>query len=167
MIDEKRVIRKIEKKIDTFVKDHPEQKDCKSVQVQKEFIHMLELEAKEQTKKEHECELSLESELLGKLNDMRESKEAFCDKRGDKCELYESCFKCAVAGIVDVVKRLEEEAEYSSADFDGYVKEVAPYLDAEYDDIFYAGLKRAIMIIRAISRTEMSEKGIIVNGKRV
>ena len=161
MIDEKRVIRKIEKKIDTFVKDHPEQKDCKSVQVQKEFIHMLELEAKEQTKKEHECELSLESELLGKLNDMRESKEAFCDKRGDKCELYESCFKCAIEGMIVAVKQLEQEHEYSYADFDEYVREVAPYFDAEHDNRFCEGIRRAIMIIRAISRTEMSQKGII------
>ena len=116
--------------------------------MQREFIHILELAAKKQKAKEHERMLSIESELL----------EDFCDKQGGKCELYESCFKCAVAGIVDVVKSLEEEAEYSSADFDGYVKEVAPYLDAEYDDIFYAGLKRAIVVIRAACREKMGEK---------
>lgn len=155
MIDEKIVIKDIENRIDTFVKQYPKEKDCRSVQVQREFIHILELAAKKQKAKEHERMLSIESELLGTLNDMKDSKEDFCDKQGGKCELYESCFKCAVVGIVDVVKRLEEEAEYSSADFDGYVKEVAPYLDAEYDDIFYAGLKRAIMVIRAVCREKM------------
>ena len=158
MIDEKIVIKDIENRIDTFVKQYPKEKDCRSVQVQREFIHILELAAKKQKAKEHERMLSIESELLGTLNDMKDSKVAFCDKQGGKCELYESCFKCAVVGIVDVVKRLEEEAEYSSADFDGYVKGVAPYLDAEYDDIFYAGLKRAIVVIRAVCREKMGEK---------
>lgn len=46
MIDEKRVIAKLEKRIDSFVKDHPDQKDSISVQTIREFIHMLELEAK-------------------------------------------------------------------------------------------------------------------------
>lgn len=48
MIDEKRVIKKLEERIDTFVKNHPEEKNCKSVQVQREFIHMLKLETKKQ-----------------------------------------------------------------------------------------------------------------------
>lgn len=138
MIDEKIVIKDIENRIDTFVKQYPKEKDCRSVQVQREFIHILELAAKKQKAKEHERMLSIESELLGTLNDMKDSKEDFCDRQGGKCELYESCFKCAVAGIVDVVKRLEEEAEY--------------------DDIFYAGLKRAIVVIRAACRKKMGEK---------
>lgn len=46
MIDEKRVIAKLEKRIDDFTKAHPDQKDGISVQVIQEFIHMLELEAK-------------------------------------------------------------------------------------------------------------------------
>lgn len=46
MIDEKRVIAKLEKRIDDFTKAHPDQKDGVSVQVIQEFIHMLELEAK-------------------------------------------------------------------------------------------------------------------------
>lgn len=105
MIDEKIVIKDIENRIDTFVKQYPKEKDCRSVQVQREFIHILELAAKKQKAKEHERMLSIESELLGTLNDMKDSKEDFCDKQSGKCELYESCFKCAVAGIVDVVKR--------------------------------------------------------------
>ena len=47
MVDEKIIIRKLEKRIDDFVKNHPEQKDCEKVQTVREFIHMLELEAKE------------------------------------------------------------------------------------------------------------------------
>lgn len=46
MIDEKRIIAKLENRIDDFVKAHPDQKDDVSVQVIQEFIHMLELEAK-------------------------------------------------------------------------------------------------------------------------
>ena len=48
MIDEKIVIRDIENRIDTFVKQYPKEKDCRSVQVQREFIHILELAAKKQ-----------------------------------------------------------------------------------------------------------------------
>ena len=46
MIDEKRVIAKLERRIDDFVEAHPDQKDSISVQTVQEFIHMLELEAK-------------------------------------------------------------------------------------------------------------------------
>lgn len=46
MIDEKRIIAKLERRIDDFVEAHPDQKDSISVQTVQEFIHMLELEAK-------------------------------------------------------------------------------------------------------------------------
>ena len=46
MIDEKRIIAKLEKRIDDFTKAHPDQKEGVSVQTVQEFIHMLELEAK-------------------------------------------------------------------------------------------------------------------------
>ena len=48
-----------------------------------------------------------------------------------------------------VVKRLKEEKEFSYADFDEYVNEVCPCLDAEYDDLFHRGLERAIDIVKA------------------
>ena len=38
MIDEKIVIKDIENRIDTFVKQYPKEKDCRSVQVQREFM---------------------------------------------------------------------------------------------------------------------------------
>jgi len=47
---------------------------------------------------------------------------------------------------------LEEEQDYSNADFDEYVREVAPYLGADFDDTFSKGLERAIMVIRAACR---------------
>lgn len=34
------------------------------------------------------------------------------------------------------------------ADFDEYVNEVCPCLDAEYDDLFHRGLERAIEIVK-------------------
>lgn len=48
MIDEKIVIGILEKRIDSFVKQHPEQKDCEKVQTVKEFIQLLEQAEKEQ-----------------------------------------------------------------------------------------------------------------------
>lgn len=66
--------------------------------------------------------------------------------------MYDSCFNCLIGGIVDIIKQLEEEQEYSEADYDGYVREVAPYLAAEYNDYFCEGIKRAIMVIRAACR---------------
>nr|DAM62240.1 MAG TPA: hypothetical protein [Caudoviricetes sp.] len=47
-----------------------------------------------------------------------------------------------------VVKQLEEEKELSYADFDEYVNNVCPSLDAEYDDLFYIELERAIDIVK-------------------
>lgn len=155
MVDEKKIIKKLDNRIDTFVKQHPEEKDCLAVQSVREFKQMLEAEAKKQKQKWKR----LESELLSGLNSMSESKEQFCDNQADKCELFESCFMCAIAGMVDVVKRLEDEQEYSYANFDEYVREVAPYLDAKCNDQFCDGLKRAIMIIRAAGREKMRDFG--------
>lgn len=47
-----------------------------------------------------------------------------------------------------VVAELEEEREYSYADFEEYVNEKSPCLDAEYDDFFHRGLERAVKIVR-------------------
>ena len=48
MIDEKPLIEKLNKRIDDFVKSHPEKKGCAKVETVREFIHMIELEEKEQ-----------------------------------------------------------------------------------------------------------------------
>lgn len=47
-----------------------------------------------------------------------------------------------------VVQQLEDEKEFAYADFDEYVNEVCPHLDAEYDDLFKARLERAIEIVK-------------------
>lgn len=46
LIDEKKIIKKLENRIDEFLKGHPDKKDCLEVRAVEEFIHMLELEAK-------------------------------------------------------------------------------------------------------------------------
>ena len=50
--------------------------------------------------------------------------------------------------VEKVVAELEEEREYSYADFEEYVNEKSPCLDAEYDDYFHRGLERAIKLVR-------------------
>lgn len=47
-----------------------------------------------------------------------------------------------------ILEKLKEEREYSYADFEEYVSEISPCLDAEYDDCFHRGLERAIKIVR-------------------
>ena len=49
MIDEKEVIKKLQKRIDIFVKEHPELNNSESVESIRDFIHLLEIEAKEQS----------------------------------------------------------------------------------------------------------------------
>ena len=49
MIDENKVIKKLQNRIDVFTKEYPDRKDCIEVQCIKEFIHLLEIEAKEQS----------------------------------------------------------------------------------------------------------------------
>lgn len=50
--------------------------------------------------------------------------------------------------IVQVLTDLSAEREYSYANFEEYVRETNPVLDAEYDDFFHRGLERAIKIVR-------------------
>lgn len=57
--------------------------------------------------------------------------------------------KQPVFNMDKVVEQLKEEKEFSYADFDEYVNEVCPCLDAEYDDFFHRGLERAIDIVKA------------------
>lgn len=70
------------------------------------------------------------------------------DFQKDECI---NCIKaCDTAYDPDkVVEQLKEEKEFSYADFDEYVNEVCPCLDAEYDDWFHRGLERAIDIVKA------------------
>lgn len=45
MVDEKKVIKKLQDRIDDFVLKYPDKKDCEVVQTVEEFIQMLEEEA--------------------------------------------------------------------------------------------------------------------------
>lgn len=45
MIDEKKLIKTLQDRIDLFTKQHPDQKNCEQVQVQRELIHEIELAA--------------------------------------------------------------------------------------------------------------------------
>ena len=111
MIDEKILIKVFENRIDTFLKQHPDQKDCAAVQGQREIIQLIEAEAKRQEAERREHIKSFECKLLGRLDDIKESKEAFCDEQEEKCGLYDSCFNCLIGGIVDLIKQLEDEQE--------------------------------------------------------
>lgn len=51
--------------------------------------------------------------------------------------------------VSKVIAQLEEEREYAYADFEEYVNEKSPCLDAEYDDYFHRGLERAMRIVKA------------------
>lgn len=51
-----------------------------------------------------------------------------------------------------ILDRLEEEKEYSYADFDEYVNNYSPCLDSEYDDFFHRGLERAVKVIKEVAK---------------
>ena len=59
-----------------------------------------------------------------------------------------------VYDVDKVVEQLEDEKEFSFADFERYAEEVDPRLDTEYDDFFYCGIKRAIQIVKAGGKNE-------------
>ena len=84
-----------------------------------------------------------ESELI----EIIQGNEELLEFQKDECI---NCIKaCDTAYDPDkVVEQLEEERELSYADFDRYVEEVSPCLDAEYDDFFHRGLERAIKIVK-------------------
>lgn len=54
--------------------------------------------------------------------------------------------------IEKIMEQLEEEREYSYANFEEYVSEKSPYLDAEYDDCFHRGLERAANIVQKAAK---------------
>ena len=74
MIDEKILIKDFENRIDTFLKQHPDQKDCAAVQGQREIIQLIEAEAKRQEAERREHIKSFECKLLGRLDDRSQKK---------------------------------------------------------------------------------------------
>lgn len=57
--------------------------------------------------------------------------------------------------IEKIIKQLEEEQEWAFANFEEYIEQQVPNLDAEYADTFELGLGRAIQILT--ERMEKSE----------
>ena len=53
-----------------------------------------------------------------------------------------------VYDVDKVVEQLEDEKEFSFADFERYAEEVDPRLDSECDDFFHKGLGRAIKVLK-------------------
>lgn len=49
----------------------------------------------------------------------------------------------------NIISEIEEEKEYSCADFEKYINDYDLDLDNEYDDFFYKGLSRAEDIIKS------------------
>lgn len=49
MIDENVIVGKLQKRIDNFIKDHPDKKNCAEIQSVQELIHLIEQEAEEQS----------------------------------------------------------------------------------------------------------------------
>jgi len=47
MIDAEKLIKKLDNRIDEFVKKHPDKKDCEAVAMMQELIHVIKLEAEE------------------------------------------------------------------------------------------------------------------------
>ena len=63
--------------------------------------------------------------------------------------MYEAIDEQTTAYDVDkVVKQLEDEKEFSFADFERYAEEVDPCLDRDCDDFFHKGLGRAIKVLK-------------------
>ena len=69
----------------------------------------------------------------------RQITEAFCHDIDEQPTAYDAD---------KVVEQLEEERKLAYADFNKYVEEVSPCLDAEYDDSFQRGLERASRIVK-------------------
>lgn len=64
--------------------------------------------------------------------------------------MYEAIDEQPTAYDVDkVVEQLEDEKEFSFADFERYAEEVNHCLDSEYDDFFHKGIERAIEVVKA------------------
>lgn len=51
MINEKKIIKNIENRIDTYIKNILKRKSVIYVETQREFIHILQIEAREQKKR--------------------------------------------------------------------------------------------------------------------
>lgn len=82
--------------------------------------------------------------------------EKIAEKRLSKKELNK--YLLLGMSIKGIINQLEEEQEWSYANFEDYIEQCAPYMDAEYDDFFHMGLRRAIDVVKkAVEETEKEE----------
>ena len=79
------------------------------------------------------------------------------EKRLDKKELNK--YLLLGMSIEKIINQLEEEQEWSYADFDAYIEQCAPYMDEEYDKFFHMGLRRAIDVLKK-AVVEVEEKEV-------
>lgn len=82
--------------------------------------------------------------------------EKITEKRLSKKELNK--YLLLGMSIKGSINQLEEEQEWSYANFEDYIEQCASYMDAEYDDFFHMGLRRAIDVLKkAVEETEKEE----------
>ena len=112
------------------------------------------------------------STVMKALNEDMETTLACYDGKGEK-DIIKFCYECIrieldklpqyvpenaieqpkISDVDKIVDQLEEEKEYANANFEEYVQEVEPCLDAEYDDTFSQGVERAIKILKQEKET--------------
>ena len=111
-------------------------------------------------------------EVMRTLQEDLETTLACYDGKGEK-DIIKFCYECIgieldklpqyvlenaveqskIYDVDKVIDQLEEEKEYANADFEEYVQEIEPCLDAEYDDTFSQGMERAIKILKQEKET--------------
>ena len=111
-------------------------------------------------------------EVMKTLQEDLETTLACYDGKGEK-DIIKFCYECIgieldklpqyvlenaveqpkIYDVDKVIDQLEEEKEYANADFEEYVQEIEPCLDAENDDTFSQGMERAIKILKQEKET--------------
>ena len=121
MIDEKRVIKKLQDRIDDFVLKHPDKKDSEAVETIREFIHLLEEEAKEQRSGWILCSEKLKKAIryfeCMKNEAMVVLDSGFGTHQGESNRLYKNRKMYAELAIQVLKKQIPQKPNYEG---DGY-----------------------------------------------
>lgn len=72
--------------------------------------------------------------------------EKITEKRLSKKELNK--YLLLGMSVERIINQLEDEQELNYADFDAYIEQYAPYMDAEYDGFYHMGLRRSIDVLK-------------------
>lgn len=111
-------------------------------------------------------------EVMKALQEDLETTLACYDGKGEK-DIIKFCYECIgieldklpqyvqenaveqpkICDVDKVIDQMEDEKEYANADFEEYIQEIEPCLDAEYDDTFPQGIERAIKILKQEKET--------------